>query len=117
MWCVERIICVSFHLWDHENSQSLGIYISRLGDHIQEAPLPVGSAIAAFAICEVLDALDCLPGIFNSTGDSEFAVTGNKRHAAMDRTYQRMLEATRHKIVGGRRVSPQHWVSVTSLNL
>jgi len=79
VWCVERIICISVHLWDHENSLSLGIYTSRLGDHIQEAPLPVVSATVAFAICEVLDALDCWPGTCNWTGNSEVVVTGNKK--------------------------------------
>lgn len=75
MWCV----CICVHLGDHENSLFLGICTARLGDHIEEAPLPVGSAIVTFAICEVLDALDCSPGTCNWTGDSEAAVTGNKK--------------------------------------
>lgn len=65
MWCVQRMLCISGHLGDHENSLFHRIYISRLGDHIEEAPLPVGPAIVTVAICEVLDALDCSPGTCN----------------------------------------------------
>jgi hypothetical protein len=40
-----------------------------------------------------------------------------RRRAARDRTFQRILEVTRHKVVGVRVVSPQHWVSFTSFIL
>ena len=63
MWCVERILCIRVHLGNLENSLSHRIYTTRSGDHIEEAPLPVGSGIVTVVICEALEAMDCSPGI------------------------------------------------------
>jgi hypothetical protein len=62
VWCV---LSISVHLGDHAYSLSHRIHIARLGDHIEEATLPMGSAIVTVVICEALDAMDCSPGTCN----------------------------------------------------